>query len=234
MPNSALHTAFYRAAARTLLALTLSIGVNVPVADGQLADQAKQKDVLAEGQRPAEVVTWGDSIGNAIGRSVSQDFARVTNLGKDGSGLLIANHSNPLDHIPAGAVVLMSIGTNDVGPLMGSGNKAITRYADLVIAQAQRVQAQGATPIIIGMQAPTGPYTGNMKLWGKPGFVESWTETMQKVNAAIELAAKKNKIVYSKVEGRVPERDKDHLHYTKEGSHHIAENAFRDAGLKFR
>ena len=229
MEISRLRSAFYTSATRTLLALTLSLPFMPPPALGQ-----EDKSQGTEQAQRRTVVTWGDSIGNAIGRSVSHDFARVTNLGKDGSGLLIANHSNPLDSVPAGAVVLMSIGTNDVGPLMGSGSRAINNYAEMVVTAAQNVQLQGATPVIIGMQAPTGPYTGNLKLWSRPGFLESWVETMHKVNAAIELAAKKHHIVYSKVEGRVAERNADHLHYTEQGSRHIAENAFRDAGLKFR
>ncbi len=228
MSNSLLRTAFYRSAARTLLALSVPMPFNVTRAEAQQADAAVQPT------HRRTVVTWGDSIGNAIGRNIAHEFARVNNRGKDGSGLLIANRSNALDSIPAGAIVLMSIGTNDVGALMGSGSKAIDRYADMVVSAAQDVQRQGATPIIIGMQAPTGPYTGNLKLWGRPGFVESWTETMHKVNSAIELAAKKSHVVYSKVEGRVSERADDHLHYTDPGSHRIAENAFRDAGLKFR
>ena len=126
----------------------------------------------------------------------------------------------------------MSIGTNDVGTFMTAPQATIDDYARRVMVLARQVRNQGATPIIIGMQAPTGPYTGNPKLWNTPGFVESWTETMHRVNTAIERAARQTGIAYSTVQGRVAERDPDHLHYTQRGSRHIAQNALRDAGIR--
>ncbi|MDE1151608.1 MAG: SGNH/GDSL hydrolase family protein [Micavibrio sp.] len=230
MKNVRLSTTFAHAATRTLLAVTLALPLAAPL------DAKAQTATPATEQRAdtTTVVTWGDSIGNAIGRSLSGEFAHLINRGKDGSGLLIPNRSNSLDNVPRGAVVLMSIGTNDVGALLGAGPRTLARYAEQVMQQAEHVREQGAKPIIIGMQAPTAPYTGNPEIWNKPGFINAWIATMNGVNTAIAAAAKKHNVAYSTVSGRVTERADDHLHYTAQGSHHIAENAFRDAGIKFR
>jgi len=182
------------------------------------------------------VVTWGDSIGNGLGLNIARgNNIPVVNRGKDGSGLLqVENKPNPLGKVPRGAVVLMSIGTNDVGALLESSPQGIEAYAARVMTLAAGVKAQGATPIVIGMQAPLGPYTGNPKLWNKPGFVETWDRTMVQVNAAMAAAAQKAHVFYSTVQGRVNERAEDNLHYTPEGSIHIANNALRDAGVTAR
>ncbi len=180
------------------------------------------------------IVTWGDSIGNAIGQSISGQYPSVTNLGKDGSGLLIANRPQSLDSLPHNAVVFMSIGTNDVGTLMGQPRTVIDNYAARVVGLAQSLQARGMTPVIIGMQAPTGPYTGNMPVWGKPGYLQGWIQTMARVNTAIQSAAQHAKINYSVVADRVPKRAADNLHYTPDGSRRIAAQALQDAGLNIQ
>jgi len=229
MKNNSLRASFAHAATRTLIAVTLAMPLAAPVdAKAQTAHPTEQR------ADTTTVVTWGDSIGNAIGRSLSGEFHRVINRGKDGSGLINANRSNNLDNLPRGAVVLMSVGTNDVGALMGSGPRTLARYAEQVMQQAEHVREQGATPIIIGMQAPTGPYTGNLEVWNKPGFINAWIETMNGVNKAMQAAALRHNVAYSVVSGRVSERADDHLHYTDKGSHHIADNAFKDAGIKIR
>lgn len=191
----------------------------------------------SQGRSPSKpkstmIVTWGDSIGNAVGQSISSKYPGLINKGKDGSGLTIANLAEPLNNVPAGAVVLMSIGTNDVGTFIGASDKAIAKYASKVMAVCDHVIEQGAKPILIGMQAPTGPYTGSPKIWNQPGYLVRWIKTMHRINAAIAKAAKGKGIAYSKVQGRVSERKSDHLHYTTLGSRKIANNALRDAGIK--
>lgn len=234
MSKNALASAFSRAAAKILLGVTLVLATG---GDTYAQDQPRRTAPADTTRRTADtdtltVVTWGDSIGNGIGNSLSGSFNRVVNLGRDGSGLTIANKPQPLDNLPRGAVVLMSIGTNDVGSFMTAPDATIDSYAHRVMMLARQVRNQGATPVIIGMQAPTGPYTGNPKLWNTPGFVEAWTATMHRVNASIERAAQQNGVAYSTVQGRVNERDPDHLHYTTRGSRHIAQNALRDAGIR--
>lgn len=234
MSKNALTASFSRVAAKVLMGVTLILATS-----GDTYAQEQPRRNAPDTTRHAApatdtltVVTWGDSIGNGIGNSLSGSFNRVVNLGRDGAGLTIPNKPQPLDNIPRGAVVLMSIGTNDVGTFMTAPQATIDDYARRVMVLARQVRNQGATPVIIGMQAPTGPYTGNPKLWNTPGFVEAWTATMTRVNTAIERAARQTGIAYSTVQGRVPERDPDHLHYTQRGSRHIAQNALRDAGIR--
>lgn len=234
MSKNALTSSFSRAAAKVLLGVTLLLATG----SDTYAQEQPRRSAPADTTRRATntdtltVVTWGDSIGNGIGNSLTGSFNRVVNLGRDGSGLTIDNKPRPLDNLPRGAVVLMSIGTNDVGTFMTAPEATIDSYARRVMVLARQARDQGATPVIIGMQAPTGAYTGNPKLWNTPGFVEAWTATMTRVNAAIERAARQTGIAYSTVQGRVNERDPDHLHYTSRGSRHIAQNALRDAGIR--
>lgn len=234
MSKNALSSSFARASAKVLLGVSLLLAMG----GDTYAQEQPRRTTPADTTRRATntdtltIVTWGDSIGNGIGNSLSGSFNRVVNLGRDGSGLTIANKPQPLDNIPRGAVVLMSIGTNDVGTFMTAPDATIDSYAHRVMVLARQVRAQGATPIIIGMQAPTGAYTGNPKLWNTPGFLDAWTATMTRLNTAIERAAGQNGVAYSTVQGRVNERDPDHLHYTQRGSRHIAQNALRDAGIR--
>ncbi len=217
-----LKNSFARAAAYA--ALTLSLLGPMMSAQKQSRNTSKPDNT--------HIVTWGDSIGNGIGQSISPKYPGLINKGKDGSGLVIANRADPLNNVPKGAIVLMSIGTNDVDSFIGASDKAIANYASKVMAVCDHVIEQGAKPILIGMQAPTGPYTGSPKIWNKPGYLARWINTMHRVNAAIEAAAKVKGVTYSKVEGRVSERKTDHLHYTDIGSQKIANNALRDAGIK--
>lgn len=235
MSKNALTSSFARVAAKVLLGVTLLLATG---GDTYAQEQPRRAPATDTTHRAAPdkdtltVVTWGDSIGNGIGNSLSGSFNRVVNLGRDGSGLTIANKPRPLDNLPRGAVVLMSIGTNDVGTFMTAPQATVDDYARRVMVLARQVRDQGATPVLIGMQAPTGAYTGNPKLWYTRGFVEAWTATMHRVNTAIERVARQNDVAYSTVQGRVNERDPDHLHYTQRGSRHIAQNALRDAGIR--
>ena len=238
MVSSLLRIPFTKAAAYSVIGISLALtaeateNVAPPAPLVQHQPAAPELPPLYDGT----VVTWGDSIGNGLGLNIAKGNAvPVINHGKDGSGLLqVTNKPNPLGKVPRGAVVLMSIGTNDVGALLQSSPEGIKSYAARVVTLAEGVKAQGATPILIGMQAPLGPYTGNPHLWNKPGFVETWDRTMVQVNAAISDAAQKAHVFYSTVQGRVQERAADNLHYTPEGSIHIANNALRDAGVTAR
>jgi len=231
---------FYKAAALSLIGISLALTATGTEREAPLPPLAAPQDHLPPKPPPAfdgTLVTWGDSIGNGLGLGVAPGNAKahVINRGKDGSGFLVTdNKPKPLDHIPRGAVVMMSIGTNDVGALLESSPKGIKSYAARVVGAARDVKAQGATPIVIGMQAPLGPYTGNPKLWNKPGFYEHWVKTMRAVNTEISAAAHEAGILYSAVQNRVGERAADRLHYTKEGSVHIANNALTDAGVTAR
>lgn len=224
---------FRRAALKGLIALTaVVVPLDMTAQETGIKNAVADTADTAPARRP--VVTWGDSIGNGIGQAITGRYPSVTNLGKDGSGLLIANRPQSLDTLPQGAVVLMSIGTNDVGALMGQPRTVIDNYAGRVVGLAQDLQSRGMTPIIIGMQAPTGPYTGNMPVWGKPGYLQGWITTMEQVNTAIQSAAQHVGVHYSVVAGRVPERSSDNLHYTKDGSRRIAVQALQDAGLNIQ
>lgn len=229
--KNALSPIFLRFAAKSVLGITLVLNLSQDAAAQQQVSPATRID-STRGNKNVKVVTWGDSIGNGIGLSLGQVFRSVTNVGIDGSGLSIGLKPAPLPEIPKGAAVLMSIGTNDVEPLMGASDKAVDSYARQVIAVAQEVRKQGGIPIIIGMQAVLAPYTGNPK-WSRQGYVENWNATMHRVNAAIEKNAQQNNIAWSRVQDRVADRKSDNLHYTDRGSRHIAENALRDAGISF-
>jgi len=181
------------------------------------------------GQTP-RIVTWGDSIANGMGmnwRGLNGAFNQVTNLGRDSAGLLNpAIPVKPLDisKIPAGSVVLMNIGTNDVGYLENKSQKQIDRYAQRVVALARQVEDSGSTAIIIGMQAPVKAYG---QISGH-NFAP-WVDTMNRVNTALEAEAGKQGITFS--DNKVAERASDGLHYTSDGYRNIVKNALHDAGL---
>lgn len=195
---------------------------------------AQTADIPFAGERdiPLTVVAWGDSIGNFVGINLKRIFTDVVNLGRNGAGLKNALPPAPLDNIPQGAAVIMSIGTNDVAPLMQQPENAVNAYADEVISIAKKIRDKGTTPVLLGLQAPTGPFTLGPSYWHEPGFVEKWSAEMDKVNEALKRAAGKAGIAFSPVAGRVPERTKDNLHYTAHGSRRIARNALKDAGLR--
>ena len=176
------------------------------------------------------IITWGDSIANGMGTNwhgLNGAFNQVTNLGRDSAGLLNpAIPVRPLDvaAIPRGSVVLMNIGTNDVGYLEGKSQKSIDQYAQRVIALARQVENSGSTAIIIGMQAPVKAY-GQIS----GGNFAPWIAVMDRVNAALEKEAGKQGITFS--DNNVRDRASDGLHYTSDGYRNIVRNALSDAGL---
>lgn len=199
-----------------------------------MEDNAQTADIPFAGERdiPLTVVAWGDSIGNFVGINLKRIFSEVVNLGRNGAGLKNAFPPAPLDSIPQGAAVIMSIGTNDVVPLMQQPDNAVNAYADEVIGIARQIRDKGATPVLLGLQAPAGPFTLGPSYWRDSGFVEKWSAEMDRVNEALKRAAGKAGIAFSPVAGRVKEHTKDNLHYTALGSRRIARNALKDAGLK--
>lgn len=239
MSNEGFSSLFAKSAATAVLAVGL--GVSAPeeaLAQASVEHTDTPPDLnTARGLDSIAVVTWGDSIGNGVGLNLRNVFKNAVNLGRDGAGLTNAITPLPINDIPKGAAVIMSMGTNDVEGLMHAPQQRIDAYADRVIRIAQSVRAAGGVPIVLGMQAPLEPYTGSvpggLSRWNAPGFLENWTATMHRVNAAIEKAAKAQRIAFSPVQDRVPERAKDFLHYTVRGSRHIAANALKDAGIRY-
>lgn len=180
------------------------------------------------------IVTWGDSIGNGMGQILKTNYCgKVDNRGVNGSGLSAGNTAS-LNNLPAGAIVLMSIGTNDVGYYPNA-----TTYANNVIAKANSIKAQGGRPIIIGFQEPTNAqgnptyYSEWKPAWQTPAFLNGWITQSNSMNAAIKSKAQQSNYTHSAVKNRIPanQRAADHLHYTSAGSLTMAKNAFADAGI---
>ena len=97
MSKNALTASFSRAAAKVLLGVTLILATS-----GDTYAQEQPRRNAPDTTRHAApstdtltVVTWGDSIGNGIGNSLSGSFNRVVNLGRDGAGLTIPNKPQP-------------------------------------------------------------------------------------------------------------------------------------------
>lgn len=183
------------------------------------------------------IITWGDSVANFLGINLKGVFNDVVNRGTNGAGLDNVVPPQELGDIPEGAVVLISMGGNDVEGMIGKPQSVIDDHAARVVAIAEEARILGGTPIIIGHGVPPAPYTGpvpgGVSHWAEPGFYEAWVETMHKMNAAIKRDAEAVGITWSEVESRIPreERAKDNLHYTVRGSRHIAANALKDAGI---
>jgi len=176
------------------------------------------------------IITWGDSIANGMGinwRGLNVTFHQVTNLGRDSAGLLNpAVPVQPLDisGIPRGSVVLVNIGTNDVGYLVGKPQRSIDQYAARVVSLARQVKNSGSTAIIISMQAPAKAYG---EISGR-NFAP-WVNTMNRINVTLEKEAGKHGITFSG--NNVTQRAGDGLHYTSDGYRNIVRNALSDAGL---
>lgn len=206
----------------------------------QLSGNVSNNDDLNSAPKLAgrTIVTWGDSTANFVGVNLRAIFKNTVNLGRNGAGIDNVLPPNPIGTLPPNAIVLMSIGGNDVEGMIGRSQQYIDSYAKRVIGLAQAVQAQGATPILIGHSIPPAPYIGPVpgggpSHWNDPGFYESWVATVAKVNAAINEAATAAGITWSETESRIPksERARDNLHYNTRGSRHVAVNALRDAGF---
>ncbi|MDD9901529.1 MAG: SGNH/GDSL hydrolase family protein [Alphaproteobacteria bacterium] len=195
------------------------------------AEQDNKKAEVPKPFKPRPVVFWGDSVANGMGKNIKGSFETVENRGVDGAGLL--NGKEPKSHLnlPKNAVVIIHMMGNDMGTLRQRNQEFTDDYAERLVKIALDMQAQGATPIIIGHHSVPGPYTGGGPGWQVPGVVEKWNEAMHRTNAAVEKEAQKHGIVFSSTEGRVSERHSDNLHYTRKGYRHITHNALKDAGI---
>lgn len=170
-------------------------------------------------------VFWGDSIAHGMATSLRPGtFNNVVNLGTPGAGFLTSIKPQAVTNVPAGSVAIIYFGTNDVASLMGQSDAQIEAYARRVIEVAQQMKAQGAEPVILGLNAPKGAYTGGSAAWRQEGFVERWTATMERVNeqyrqqaeaAGIRYAATDAQITASHISG-------DNLHLTADGSRAMA------------
>ena len=194
---------------------------------------------VARGLDSVTVVTWGDSIANFIGLNLKNVFNNVVNMGRNGAGLDNVIPALPLENVPAGAAVIMSMSGNDIELMIGKPQSVIDSYAARLVQMAVKVRDDGATPVILGHASLTAPYTGpvpgDVSHWAEEGFMEKWIATMHRVNDAVSKTTAAQNIAWSPVEGRIPadERSQDNLHYTTRGSRRIAQNALTDAGIKF-
>ena len=194
---------------------------------------------VARGLDSVTVVTWGDSIANFIGLNLKNVFNNVVNMGRNGAGLDNVIPALPLENVPTGAAVIMSMSGNDIELMIGKPQSVIDNYAARLVEMAVKVRENGATPVILGHASLTAPYTGpvpgGVSHWAEEGFMEKWIATMHRVNDAVSKTTAAQNIAWSPVEGRIPadERSQDNLHYTTRGSRRIAQNALTDAGIKF-
>ena len=194
---------------------------------------------VARGLDSVTVVTWGDSIANFIGLNLKNVFNNVVNMGRNGAGLDNVIPALPLENVPTGAAVIMSMSGNDIELMISKPQSVIDNYAARLVEMAVKVRENGATPVILGHASLTAPYTGpvpgGVSHWAEEGFMEKWIATMHRVNDAVSKTAAAQNIAWSPVEGRIPadERSQDNLHYTTRGSRRIAQNALTDAGIKF-
>jgi len=194
---------------------------------------------VARGLDRVTVVTWGDSIANFIGLNLKNVFNNVVNMGRNGAGLDNVIPALPLENVPLGAAVIMSMSGNDIELMIGKPQSVIDNYAARLVEMAVKVRDDGATPVILGHASLTAPYTGpvpgGVSHWAEEGFMEKWIATMHRVNDAVSKTAAAQNIAWSPVEGRIPadERSQDNLHYTTRGSRRIAQNALTDAGIRF-
>lgn len=203
------------------------------------ASAATPDPTTARGLDSVTVVTWGDSIANFIGINLKNVFNNVVNMGRNGAGLDNVIPALPLENVPKGAAVIMSMSGNDIELMIGKPQSVIDNYAARLVEMAVKLRENGANPVILGHASLTAPYTGpvpgGVSHWAEEGFMDKWNATMHRVNDTVSAKAAAHQIPWSKVEGRIPadERSKDNLHYTTRGSRRIAQNALTDAGIKF-
>ncbi|MBK9586655.1 MAG: hypothetical protein KA099_12125 [Alphaproteobacteria bacterium] len=166
-------------------------------------------------------IFWGDSIADGMARSVRPGtFAGVTNLGTPGAGFLTSIKPQTVSNIPQNAAAFIYFGTNDVASLMGQSDAQIAAYAKRVIDVAQQMRAQGAEPVILGLNAPKGAYTGGSAAWRQEGFVDNWTRTMERLNEQYQLQAQAAGIKYAATDAQITaaQISTDNLHLTADGS----------------
>lgn len=170
-------------------------------------------------------VFWGDSIAHGMATSLQPGtFNNVVNLGTPGAGFLTSIKPQAVTNVPAGSVAVIYFGTNDVASLMGQSDAQIEAYARRVIEVAQQMKAQGAEPVILGLNAPKGAYTGGSAAWRQEGFVDRWTATMERVNEQYRQQAEAAGIRYAATDAQITAShiSSDNLHLTADGSRAMA------------
>lgn len=170
-------------------------------------------------------VFWGDSIAHGMATSLQPGtFNNVVNLGTPGAGFLTSIKPQAVTNVPAGSVAVIYFGTNDVASLMGQSDAQIEAYARRVIEVAQQMKAQGAEPVILGLNAPKGAYTGGSAAWRQEGFVDRWTATMERVNEEYRQQAEAAGIRYAATDAQITAShiSSDNLHLTADGSRAMA------------
>jgi hypothetical protein len=183
------------------------------------------------------IVLWGNSHAGGEFKALEGGKAELIDRSLDGVSL---SGAPPMTDIPSGSVVILNMGTNDLmsAKYRNGDTKNIEQLAGDIVAKAQEAKAQGATPIITGVQMPMDEhgdpaiYLGNKKDWGVPGFLESYISSMNDFNRVLKQKADAAGIKFSSTE-KIPasERAPDHLHYTAEGYKHIVGDALAVAGL---
>jgi lysophospholipase L1-like esterase len=170
--------------------------------------------------RPNEIITWGDSIARGMGIGLNGvNGLNVTNMGIDSAGLLggvrTVSTQRLLSQVDQGDAVIINIGTNDVGYLIGRGQGAMRAYAERVVEIARQVEARGGEAVIVGMQAPTGDYGAIRGSFRS----QQWVPAMNALNQELERAAARAGIDFMDNESRA--RAGDGLHYTTTGSRNV-------------
>lgn len=103
-------------------------------------------------QECGRIVGYGDSQANR--------FALVTgntSLAIDGKGLYTGALINNISHIRAGDNVFVSLGSNDIGYVMGQGNDALTQYKSDLNTRLQQILARQPRAVVV-MIPSTGDY----------------------------------------------------------------------------
>lgn len=166
-------------------------------------------------------VFWGDSIAAGMAKSASPGmFKQVIDLGTPGSGFFTSLKPKGFESVPANSAAFIYYGTNDIGSLIGQSDKQIEAYAKRVVDVALQMKDHGAEPVILGLNAPKGAYTGGSNVWKQDGYVDQWILTMQKVNEQYRLQANAAGVTFASTDSQITSDliSSDNLHLTSEGN----------------
>lgn len=98
------------------------------------------------------IVGYGDSQANRFALATGN-----TSLAIDGRGLYTEALINNINGIRAGDNVFVSLGSNDIGYVMGRGDAALTRYKDDLRTRLQQILARQPRAVAV-MIPSTGDY----------------------------------------------------------------------------
>lgn len=177
------------------------------------------------------IVTYGDSLARGMGINLRDDFTNVVNLGRDGAGYMSGIRPLPASRIPGNSVVLISLGTNDIGTMIKDSTYDVRYYAISLTNLARRLKAQRCTPVIVGMQAPDKPYAFADGTPWPPSYFRAWKEKMASLNRALENECRRRNILYVPADDIGP-RAGDGLHYEDQGYDQLAFRALKAAGVE--